>query len=124
MLPSPQPISLVALDAEWSDVHHHPPPVALQNPQRPVAPPFTGAAAERPPRLHRLRTEVTGEGRTSGIIRNRAAEDQFDLVSVGQYSVVLAEENIDGSLVVVFQRGSHHQVIEAIAVQIWHGSER
>lgn len=40
-----------------------------------------------------------------------------------QYSALLTEENINGSFVVVFQRRSHHQVIEAIAVHIRHGSQ-
>lgn len=41
-----------------------------------------------------------------------------------QYSVLLTKEHVYGSFVVILQRGPHHQVIEAIAVQIRDGSQR
>lgn len=45
------------------------------------------------------------------------------LLVFAQYSALLAEENINGSFVVVFQRGSHDQIIEAVTVQIGHRSQ-
>lgn len=42
------------------DVHHHPPPVPLQQAQRNLAPSFTLVAAEGPAGLDGLRTELTG----------------------------------------------------------------
>lgn len=41
-----------------------------------------------------------------------------------QNSALLTKENINGSFVVIFQWSSHHQVIEAIAIQIRDRSQR
>lgn len=38
-------------------------------------------------------------------------------------SALLSKENVNGSFVVIFQWSSHHQVIEAIAIQIRDGSQ-
>lgn len=45
------------------------------------------------------------------------------LLVLAQDPVLLAKENINGSSVVVFQRRSHHQVVEAVAVQVGDGSQ-
>lgn len=41
-----------------------------------------------------------------------------------QYSVLLAKKHIDGSFVVILKRGPHHQVVEAIAIQVRDGGQR
>ena len=92
------------------EVHHHPPPVSLQHPQRSLHLSFTEVSAESPTRLNRLRTELTG-----GREREGQSESQVQVYCFPSSRCVKYSKSVSSS---ECHLRSSHQVSHALQCQV------